>query len=415
MKYIDPLAPIVGKESEIKPGLERIEQILKLLGNPEKKFKAIHIAGTNGKGSTAVMVASILRQHGFKVGLYTSPHLQKVNERIKVGGEEIADERLEKEIESMKKLIEEHNIEASYFEFLTALAFKYFAEEGVDFAVVEAGLGGRWDATNILPAPLVCVITNIGLEHQNFLGDTREEIAKEKIEIIKKNSFVVTAVKQPSVLKLIEEKCAQVDAGLLDVNEWSPQFLKMGINGHEILIDGKRLELRMLGEFQVINAALAFGCYKGLQEQGVHVSPAAVLMGLREAFYRGRFEIARKNPFLIFDAAHNPPGIKSFVQSLKEYLPGKKFVVVFGASQGRDVKAMLSSLKEVSDQVVVSQSGHPNALEKSEIVKAALEAGFTEVEIKESPEEALEKALKSGKDVCVCGSIYFVGEAMSYT
>lgn len=319
-------------------GLERIEMLLSKLGDPHLKFKSIHVAGTNGKGSTCAIIASILKAAGFKVGLYTSPHLLDYTERIKINGNNIPKKEFIRGLTLVKKL---STYQPTVFEVLTAVAFWYFAKKKIDYAVVEVGLGGRLDATNVI-IPLVSVITNIELEHTEILGDTLEKIAAEKAAIIKKGVPVVTEEKKQGVLRIIREKAEEI--------------------GSE-LIREKRIENRewrnvaLIGKYQQENAACAVAAIKAA---GIRVTSNEIREGLRGVKWPGRFQVFSRRPLVIVDGAHNPAGIKALVSTLKGNFTNK-FTIIFGCQKTKASDEMLRNLSKIANHLIITRSSHQQA------------------------------------------------------
>jgi len=380
----------------IKLGLERIRKFLCFVGNPETRFKSIHVAGTNGKGSTAAFVERILREAGYKTGLYTSPHLVSFNERIQVNGEKISDELLVKLVGEAKQEMEDCGISLTYFEFITAMAFKHFALSKVDFAVVEVGMGGRLDATNVL-LPLVSVITNVEREHEAHLGDTQEEIAAEKAGVIKKHVPVVTAEWKKHVLDVFKEKAVEKESQLLVVK------------------DPYAGKLIVLGSFQRWNAALAVASVKELQKQGIELDETAIVKGLAKAEWPGRFQIVQTNPTLVLDCAHNPACCKVLATAFNEMFPGKKALLVFGTSSDKKVGKMAGFLAPIAKKVFVTEAKYRPMPAKE--VAEEFKAFGNEVDLVKGVEEAVKKAISSanpGDVVLVTGSCFVVGEAMRF-
>ncbi len=380
----------------IKLGLERIEKFLTFIGNPEKEFKSVHIAGTNGKGSTATMIEQILRQAGFKTGLFTSPHLVCFNERIRVNGVEISDKYLVKLVGELRKEMKKSGIELSYFEFITALAFRHFANSKVDIAIIETGMGGRLDATNVIH-PLVSVITNIAMEHEKYLGSTFAQIAGEKAGIIKEKVPVVTSARNDIVLSVIRRVCREKNSSLSIIQR--PLFNEVG----------------MKGIFQGWNAALAVAAVKQLKLAGFEVGKQAIEEGLSLAKISCRFDIVRKEPIVILDCAHNPACCVVLAKSFAKEFPEKKALLVFGASKGKNVLAMAKRLAPVSKKVFVTSAKY-RAMDTEKIAKVFEDLGL-EIEVVKNVENAVKKAIscaKQGDVVLVTGSCFVAGEVLEF-
>jgi dihydrofolate synthase / folylpolyglutamate synthase len=339
----------------INLGLERIERLLDRLDNPQRKLKVIHVAGTNGKGSTCAMIASILKEAGYQVGLYTSPHLLKYNERIKVNGRDISD----RDFSAGLKLIEKLSAEPpTVFEALTALAFWYFAGQKVDYAVVEVGMGGRLDATNVV-TPLISVITNIDLEHTAILGRTLAKIAVEKAAIIKPGVPVITAETKPEALTVIKHQAEKNQSVLIQVGS-----------------EQGGLSSALAGEHQKTNAVCAVAA---VRLAGIKVGKQAVLRGLARVKWPARFQLVAKKPLTIVDGAHNPAGIKVLVAALRQQYPGQKFTFIFGTQSDKDSALMLNLLKPWATRIILTHSSHQNAAAKKSLPLArALAVSATE-------------------------------------
>ena len=360
----------------IKAGLENIREILEFLGNPERRFPAVHIAGTNGKGSTASMIASILTAAGYRTGLYTSPHLIEFSERIRIDGKPIARKEIVRYARSMRSRIEK--IKATFFEATTAMAFKYFADNEVDVAVIETGLGGRWDATNVI-TPLVSVITNIGLEHTEYLGSTISRIAFEKGGIIKPGRPCVTGARQPAAIKRLRSIAKKRGANLIRVDRASSvEIVNRSIDRLEVNLRSKgsdydRLTISLAGDHQARNGQLALLAIRQLDQKGAfrRISRPAVRSGMRSirryAGLRGRLELVHDEPPVIADVAHNPDSIATLIDSLRRLVRGN-FLTVFGVMRDKDYRRMIRQLSEISRLVVAVRARTERALETSTIV-----------------------------------------------
>jgi len=345
--------------SHIELGLDRMVLLMERLGNPHLDFKSIHIAGTNGKGSTAAMIDSILRAGGYRTGLYTSPHLERFSERIKAGGEEIADEMLDELSSEVKEAAGRPPIiEATYFEFTSAVAFLYFARAGLDVAVIETGLGGRLDATNVV-LPLVSVITPVALDHSEYLGDTLQSVAMEKGGIIKASVSVVIG-RQPAEVNSVLEKisagrksmtvCFSRDYGLV-----SRPGRMLDFRDPHFELD--RLELSLEGRHQHDNAAVALAVAGQLCERGLPVSESAIRRGLASVFWPGRFEIISASPDIILDGAHNPDGARALAEAVYSRYMGKKGIVIAGFMADKDIGGMLERLAPLADVLILVSPG----------------------------------------------------------
>jgi len=402
-------------------GLERVEFLLKKLGNPQNSFKSIHIAGTNGKGSVAGTLNQLLQEYGFKTGLYTSPHLKKFNERIKLNSIEISDKELVFGIKKIKKIIERKqkkdvSFMPTFFEFTVALAYDFFARKKVDFAVIETGLGGRLDATNVLN-PKVSVITNVSLEHTEYLGDTVEKIAIEKAEIIKPNSIAVTAEKNLSVLKILKQKALKEKTELFEVRKLSKiknYSFSLEKQKFDLVLEGTKLngiELALLGKFQLINTATALLAFKKLK---IGFDKTKIKKALKKVSVAGRFQILKRKPLVVFDAGHNPAcfkEIKETVLLMKKKKLFQNLILLIGLSSDKDAEKISEIIFPLADKIVISRA----RFRGMEIKKLAFFAdrfktpfiGFHD------SQEGFDFALQdTGKKdlLLVIGSIFFLGE-----
>jgi len=405
--------------------LRRIEMLLERLGNPQETARSIHIAGTKGKGSTAAMIASILTQAGYLTGLYTSPHLLSLAERIQVDGRAIDEEAFARLVEIMKPEVEAVNASGEFgelttFELLTALAFAYFRENKVDYQVMEVRLGGRLDATNVVK-PEVCVINSISFDHTDVLGDTLAQIATEKAGIIKSGSTVVCSPQAPEAMEVIEKVCRERGVKLIRVGgevTWqrrgfSPEgqsFQLKGITGEY------NLTLPLLGEHQLENAATAVAVVEVLEEGGAKVSLENIAQGLGKVNWPGRLQILRREPWVIVDGAHNGDSARRLVKALKQYFNFDRAVLIFGASSDKNIAGMVSELASFPEAVIVTHSRHPRAVETTRLVSEFSKRGIIP-EVAEDVAKAVALALakaQSNNLICATGSLFVVAEVMEY-
>jgi dihydrofolate synthase/folylpolyglutamate synthase len=409
-----------------------MDELLARLGNPHLKATSVHIAGTKGKGSTAVMIASVLTAAGYKTGLYTSPHLIDLRERIRIDGELISKSSFVETVARLKPEVEAVNLKAAYgmlttFELLTALGFLYFGSSGVDFQVVEAGLGGRLDATNVI-RPIVSVITSISLDHTEVLGNSLFKIASEKAGIIKPGSVVISAPQVEEAARVIEAVCLERGARLIragsDVTwEWLG-FLEgkqmLDIRGR---LDTYRLALPLLGHYQLENAAVAVAALEVLSEKGFSVSREKIVAGLGRVSWPGRFQVLGCSPLILVDGAHNPLSARELARSLEHYFkscyrkkPFREAVLVFGTSRDKDIAGIVPELCPLFHRVIVTRSRHPRAMAippiTAEFQKYGVEAVSAET-VAEAISIACEMAGKQGF-ICITGSLFIVGEAIEY-
>ena len=405
--------------------LERISHLLARLGDPHRRLKVVHVAGSKGKGSTAALIASILIHAGYKTGLFTQPHLITPRERCRINSRLISEaefaeyvDRLKPSIEAMAKL--ESIGPVSFFEIYTALAFTYFADNAVDFAVIEVGLGGRLDATNVVD-PLVSVITPISLEHTAILGDTHEAIAKEKAEIIKPNRPVVVAPQIPEAQTVFETVAADRDAPMdavgrdihLKRKDWS-------INGQSFdlttpLACYSDLFLPLLGEHQAINAATAIACIERIRQGGYSVPPTSIHGGLKAVHWAGRMQVVGQSPVILLDGAHSPTSAEALCRAIREVFCYRRLILVVGLMRDKDLQAIGKILCPFADEIITTQAfDNPRVTPAAEIAQAWSEIG-TNFHVCPNVGEAipLAQSIATTSDlICIAGSIYIVGEAM---
>jgi len=405
-------------------GLERITHLLEVLGNPHYRLRVIHVGGTNGKGSTSMMISEILKAAGFKVGLFTSPHLHSYTERTKINGREIMPERIAELITRLEPVLEqmvadgfEHPTE---FEVDTALSLLYFAEENVDMVVLEVGLGGKIDSTNVV-TPLVSVITNVAMDHMDYLGQTLTEIATIKAGIIKPNGFAITASDRPEVLAVIEETCRRQKATLVRVGKeiiWETGEASTEGQACRVLtpLQTYDLRLQLLGRHQVINAATAVGAVEMLCRHGLNIDAEAIRTGIGRTHWPARLEIMRRRPMVLIDGAHNHDGACTLRDALKDVFQHRRLVLVIGMLADKERGKVVAELAPLADAVVVTKPNSPRA---GDWQKLAGEVGkyVNEVHLVEDIIPAVEKGLSLvGPDdlLCITGSLYMVAEARAY-
>ena len=394
-----------------KAGLHRIKALCDALENPQDKLKFIHLAGTNGKGSTATMIASVMEKAGYKTGLFTSPFLVKFNERIKINGQMISDSDLERFTEKVSKA--EQNIKIpegekiGEFEFVTALAFLYFLEQKCDIVVLETGLGGSFDATNIIKKPEVSVITPISFDHMQVLGNTLSEIASTKAGIIKPNCRAVTAANQ---VREVIEVLKNVKP---DIIEPEPVFQsKCDLKGGSFTFKNEKYKISMIGEHQIQNAQTALQTIFELKNIGWNIPEKAIKQGLECAKISGRMEKIHEKPLILLDGGHNIDGVKSITSTVKTLLNDRKLYLIIGMILDKDVKACTSILNELSDSITVTEPNNPRAMKAKELAKCFNK----KVDICQNSYDAFAKALEVSKEdaVIICGSLYLIGESESF-
>lgn len=391
-----------------QPGLDRIRRLLGRLGNPQEKLKFVHIAGSNGKGSTAAMLSSVLTAAGLKTGLYTSPHLWRFHERFQVDGVPISGEDL---AEITAQVLEAAEDETE-FELMTAIGMVYFLKAECDIVVLETGLGGRLDSTNVIPAPEAAVITHIGLEHTEILGDTLDKIAREKAGIIKQGCDVVLCEQGFDLYCLFEEICKFRYSRLaLTVN---PEVLSSGLEGQTFTYRGEGLyHIALLGEHQLQNAAVVLETVNVLRRRGWDIPEEALVRGLGQARWPGRLELARRGPDVILDGGHNPQCMEALARALGGLYPGKKLIFLTGVLADKDWSTMMGELLPLAKEFYTITPDSPRAMPAAELA-AYLEGQGAKATPCGSVREGLELALvflPPEDVVCVTGSLYMIGEA----
>ena len=396
------------------PGLARSRELLGLLGNPEQKLKFVHIAGTNGKGSTAAMLASVLQRAGYRTGLYTSPHLLRFHERMRVNGEEIDDASLITLTNTVRQAAAQMSEMPTGFEIMTAIAFLYFVQERCDIVSLEVGLGGRMDSTNVIPAPEVCVVMNIGLEHTAILGDTLEKIAAEKCGIIKRGAHAVLFGQTEGVEAVAREKCTQEGVTLTVTAQEKLERISSSLDGQVFKYRGRGpYHLRLLGEYQLLNALTVIDTCTALRSRGWEkLTDEAIDSGLSAARWPGRLELLRRSPDFIVDGAHNPQCVDALMDSLAALYSGKKLIFLTGVLRDKDWQQMLRRALPLAKAFVVITPPSARALDENELA-GWLRAQGIEAIPAAGTDDGVRRALAiAGKDDAICswGSLYFTGE-----
>lgn len=394
------------------PGLGRTQELLEKMGNPEKKLKFVHIAGTNGKGSTAAMTASILSKAGYRTGLYTSPYIYRFHERIQVDGVEISDEDLTEITEYVKPLADSMAQSPTEFELVCCIAFEYFYRKKCDIVVLEVGMGGAWDATNVIEVPEVAVITNIGLDHTEYLGDTVEKIAETKSGIFKPHGHGVVYRSTPSVEAVYERVCAERDVSLRKA-DFEGLVLKAHTLEGQVFDCGSRknLVLPLLGDHQLHNASVVLSIADTLIGEGWKISEQNIYDGIRDVRWPGRFDIVCRKPLFIIDGGHNPQCIEALVKNIQDYLAGKKVVALTGVLADKDYADMYKPVMPLVDRFVCITPPNPRKLEAEQLAQYLRQAG-AQAQASESILDGVKKAMDlAGEDgVVLCfGSLYSIG------
>ena len=399
-------------------GLERMNALLEKLGNPQDDLKVIHVAGTNGKGSICRYVYEVLQAGGYKTGLYTSPFLEVFNERIEFNGAYISDEDLEiytdKVIDAAKQMVAEGLESPTEFEIVTAIAFLYFAEKQADYVVLEVGLGGSGDSTNVVKKPLACIIASISLDHTDRLGNTIEAIAREKAGIIKEGCPVIS---NPAAREVIKARCEELHADFYDTSKLETIVLSEDIDGTLFNVDvfegSQGLKIGMLGKHQVQNATAALIALKLLQREGkIQLTDEAMLKGFKNAKQIGRFEIMEKEPYVILDGAHNPDGSKMLKLAMEKHFAGKKILMVTGILADKDIDEVFENFTAITKDFVVTEPDNPRKMHAEELA-GHISAKGGNCTIKANPADAVAyaKSLQGEYDVILfTGSLYLIGE-----
>lgn len=395
------------------PGLSRTRELLARMGNPEKKLKFIHIAGTNGKGSTAAMLASVMRKAGYRTGLYTSPFLFRFNERMSVDGADISDQELAEITALVRPHAEAMADHPTEFELVTAIAMAYFARHQCDIVSLEVGLGGELDSTNVIDAPETAVICNIGLDHTEVLGDTLEQIAQAKAGIIKPGCAVALYRGQPSVEAVFERACQEQGAVLHKADFDAIHPISRSFDGQVFDYGNwKGLRLPLLGEHQLKNAAVVLTAVECLRKRGWSISQESVYAGLRDVVWPGRFELLRRAPDFIVDGGHNPQCLEALAQNIRDYLAGRDITALTGVMADKDYSHMYATMAPLVSRFVTVTPDNPRAMPAGDLKRVLEPFGKPVTACSSVPlgvRTALEQAGPSGV-VLAFGSLYMVGD-----
>ena len=411
MNYKEALEYIHGISwTFCKPGLERISELCERLGHPERELKFIHIAGTNGKGSTSAMLDSVLRSAGYKTGLYTSPYIRAFNERMRVGGENISDDELAEITTYVRPIADAMTDKPTEFELITAIALEYFRRAECDVVIFEAGMGGRLDSTNVIESSLVSIITGIALDHVAFLGDTVEKIATEKAGIIKEGCPVLFGGEDESAYKVIAARASEmksemhrVDRSRLTVRESTLEGTLFDFGEHT------DMKISLLGSYQPLNASTVLSALDILRERGMSIPESAIREGLAAARWQARFEIISRDPLTIFDGAHNAEGIAAAVRSIKNYFGDRKVYVLSGVLSDKDYRAIAKDISTVASRAFTMTPDNPRALAAEDYAAVLRENGVDAnayPSIDDALTAALDAARNEGKALVCLGSLY---------
>lgn len=417
--YEEALQYIHGAEKlGIKPGLKRVEAVLAQLQNPERELRFAHIAGTNGKGSTTATIASIMQAAGYKTGLFISPYLERFEERMQIDGELITPDELAFCVSEVRDAAVRAGVVPSEFEIVTATAMLYYKRAGCDIVSLEVGLGGRFDATNVIPCPDVAVITSISLDHMKILGDTVEKIAFEKCGIIKQGGQVVLYPDQPGgVTEVVRRRVAEEGARL--VIPYASGILPGAetLDGSDFHYRGLALHTPLIGEHQLLNVATAVEAALVLRARGFNLPDEAIEKGVRETKFPGRFEVMRRAPVVVLDGGHNPDGVRVLRKAALQHLRTRsgRLILVMGMLADKDFKQAIPMMAAIADVFISVPPASPRALSAADIAKAA--EICTDVREALSIPQAVDMALAEAKaedSILICGSLYLIGEARTY-
>lgn len=408
--------------------LHNIGAICERMGHPERAYATVHVAGTNGKGSTAAMLASILQASGLRCGLYTSPHLLRINERIRLDGVDISDEEFADTFTRVHVVIEALltsgtlSAHPTYFECVTAMAFDFFARAGAEIAVIEVGMGGRLDSTNVI-VPEVAVITQVDFDHENFLGHSIEEIAAEKAGIIKPGAWVVSAAENPIAKQVIQRRAAEQHARLVEIDDACPvsnlstrdEFYSFGLALSDQL-DGSKPELQiampLAGRFQVRNAVTSIAAARLLAERGFAITPEAIVRGIESVRWPGRLERLQARPDVYLDGTHNPAGARELLAFWHEHLAGRRIHLIYGAMRDKAIDEVAGLLFPRATTVILTQSPQPRSLSAEALFQMTSHLADS-VELVREPGAALERAIEIAQPedvIFATGSLYLVGD-----
>ena len=417
MTYDEALSYIHGVNwTFCKPGLERIGELCERLGHPERSLKFVHVAGTNGKGSFCSMLDSILRCAGYKVGLYTSPYIVEFGERMRVGGENISHAELSEITEYVKPIADSMTDKPTEFELITAIALEYFKRQKCDIVVLEAGMGGRLDSTNIIDTPVLSVITGIALDHTAFLGDTVEKIAAEKAGIIK-NAPVLFGGIDESAYDVIKKVADERGVELLRPDYGKTEIMSADVRGTKFSYrDYRNLKVNLLGLYQPRNASLVIEAVSALRGAGIEIPDAAVYSGLECAVWHARFEVICHHPLVIFDGAHNPEGVVAATESIKHYFGDDGVVAISGVLADKDYNFIAEKIARVAPYAFTITPDNPRALDASsyaEVLNSHGSHATPTSSVKEAVSSAVNLALREEKAVVCLGSLYTYNDVIT--
>ena len=395
-----------------RPGLSRVRELLHRIGDPQDTLQFVHIAGTNGKGSTAAMLAAVLQAAGYTTGLFTSPFLEQFAERMQVNGQPIPDAELAAACETLQPCIAAMDDQPTEFELVTAAAMLWFQRRGCDIVVLEVGLGGRLDATNVIGAPACAVITNIGLDHTEILGDTLAQIAREKAGILKPGTRAVSYPQVPEVRAVLRGTCARLGIPLTEVDADAIEPLRDSVDGQTFSYRGAVYDLPLLGRHQLRNAAVALETVAALRARGWRIPDAAVHAGLAQVRWPARFEVLRRAPWFVLDGGHNPQCIQALVKNIQDYLADRPLTILTGVLADKDYNCMYRNVEPYAKEFITVTPGNPRALNAHDLAQYLSQFGkpVTACDaVADGVRLAVEHAGKDGVVLCY-GSLYMIGE-----
>lgn len=405
-----------------KPTLDRIGKILESIGNPQKDLKFIHVAGTNGKGSVCVMLESILRNSGLKTGLFISPYVCRFEERIQINGKPVDEKTFVSAWEKVYKnikVLQSKGVIVNEFEAVTALGMEIFAREKCEIVVLETGLGGKWDATNVIEDPLCTVITSIGFDHTAVLGNTISEITTEKCGIIKENGITVTAPQRSKALEIIRKKAKDKNNIIFFAQDVELDDIEYSIRKTYFTYKGERFSLNLLGSYQIINVKTVFATLSALnvtKKLGFKITLESVHKGLDEAVHLARFQVYSLHPLIIVDGAHNPDGTAQLAKTLHKLLPDEKPIALCGMMADKKIENSLVNLKGVFSKIYTVTVDNPRTATDEAVSKIFIDMGQDAImcgNVEEGLKIALKQAEIEGKPLVVCGSLFLCGEVLN--
>jgi dihydrofolate synthase/folylpolyglutamate synthase len=422
LTYKEALEYIHGtKKYSTKPGLLRIENLLREMGDPHRKMKYVHIAGTNGKGSSTAMMASVLMRAGYRTGLFISPYLERFNERMQINNIPISDDDLcyftAMTRDHIRAMVEKGMLHPTEFELVTAMAFDYWAANGCDFVSLEVGMGGRLDATNVIDPPEVAMILSISFDHTHYLGNTLSEIAREKCGIIKTGSDAVSYVYQhPEAQETIERICRERGVPLTIPSGEEIEIIDSGLYGSRFRYKGIETTVPLMGLHQVYNAVGVIEAARLLAKRGYRINDETIAEGIARTKWVGRLENVSEKPYCVIDAAHNPDAVRVLTSSMDRLFKGRRIVTVMGMLSDKDYEICIPEIAKRSSVFIAAKPDSPRALPAEETYRIALQY-CDEAYVENAIEDAVDKAFSIAGDdgmVLICGSLYLIGEAKTY-